>query len=79
MQNLKGGGVIKAKIENETITGLFADFSSIRTCSLLLCLWSSTLQSMRITTEMLGDNFAKMSKMQNLGELDRLEMTVLIL
>ena len=34
---------------------------------------------MRITTEMLGDNFAKMSKMQNLGELDRLEMTVSIL
>lgn len=31
---------------------------------------------MRITTEMLGDNSAKMSKMQKLGELDRLEMTI---
>lgn len=31
---------------------------------------------MRVTTEMLRDNFAKMSKMQNLGELDRLEMTI---
>lgn len=31
---------------------------------------------MRITTEMVGDNFAKMSKMQNLRGLDRLEMTI---
>lgn len=66
----------KEKTENEAITGLFADFSSIGACSVLLCLWSSTLQSMRITTEMLGDNSAKMSKMQKLGELNRVEMTI---
>lgn len=31
---------------------------------------------MRITTEMLEDNSVKMSKMQKLGELDRLKMTI---
>ena len=31
---------------------------------------------MQITTAKPGDNFVKMSKMQNLGQLDRLEMTI---